>query len=140
MTRMQLIESIEPLVNQLNAPFWEAAGRGELMLPWCAATQRFFWPPAPVSPFSTDTPMAWRRAEPRGSLLVAVTYRRSYLKALDPIMPYAIGIVELDAGPRLQVHLRDVGLAAPGCQGRRVEVYFEGLLPDSRPVPMARAA
>lgn len=137
---MQLIESIEPLINRLNAPFWEAASSGELLLPWCAATQAFFWPPAPVSPFSLETPTAWRKAEQGGTLLVAVAFRRSYLKVLDPIMPYAIGIVELDAGPRLQVHVRDVGLAAPERHGQRVQVFFEGLLPGSRPVPMARVA
>ena len=47
---MAATDVIEPLINTLNVPFWEAAGRGELCLPWCAATSQFFWPPAPVSP------------------------------------------------------------------------------------------
>ena len=136
---MKHIESIEPIINNLNAPFWDAATRGELVLPWCAATRKFYWPPAPVSPFSLDTPISWRPAETGGTLQAAVTYRRSYLKVLDPIMPYSVGIVELDAGPRLQVHLRDGNLALPAQHGQRVQIYFEGLLPDSRPVPMARA-
>lgn len=136
---MKHIESIEPIINNLNAPFWDAATRGDLLLPWCAATQRFFWPPASVSPFSLDTPIAWRPAETGGTLQAAVTYRRGYLKVLDPIMPYSVGIVELDAGPRLQVHLRDSSLALPARHGQRVQIFFEGLLPDSRPVPMARA-
>ena len=111
-----------------------------LVLPWCDATGRFFWPPGPVSPYSLDTPVAWKAASHGGTLLAAVVFRRSYLKVLDPIMPYAVGIVELDAGPRLQVHVRDVGLAAPGRHGQRVEIRFGGLLPDSRPVPVAYAA
>lgn len=134
---MNIVPAIEPVINSLNAPFWEAAERNEFVLPWCTSTEQFFWPPGPVSPFDLDARIAWRPAERTGRLVTAVVFRRSYLKALEPIMPYAVGLVELDAGPRLQVHVRDTALAAPDRAGARVRIEFEGLLPDSRPVPVA---
>jgi uncharacterized OB-fold protein len=134
------MNELEPVINTLNAPFWEAARNGELVLPWCAATRRFFWPPSPRSPYSFDTRIEWRSARSRGVLVAAVAYRRSFMKSLDPVMPYAVGQVELDDGPRLLVHLRDVALAAPECAGTRVHVYFDSIVGGSPKVPMARTA
>src|SRR4051794_9834921 len=133
------MNELEPVVNALNAPFWEAARRGELLLPWCAATRRFFWPPSPRSPFHLDTRVEWRPARTLGVLVAAVAYRRSFMKSLEPVMPYAVGQVELEEGPRLLVHLRDVALAEPSCAGTRMQVYFDSILSDSPKVPMARA-
>jgi uncharacterized OB-fold protein len=134
---MNLTPSIEPIINDQNAPFWEGALNGKLIMPWCQATEQFFWPPSPVSPFSMNAALAWKEAAPQGTLVAAVIYRRSYLKELEVIMPYAVGILALDCGPRLQVHLRDLELAVQ--TQPRVELYFDSLLPDGRPVPMARA-
>jgi hypothetical protein len=133
------MDELTPVINQLNAPFWKAAERGELLLPWCAATGRHFWPAAPRSPYHLDTPVEWRPAPVEGVLVVAVIYRRSFMKSLEPVMPYAIGQVELDAGPRLLVHLRDIALASPERAGSRVRVFFDSILGSSPKVPMARA-
>jgi len=135
---MNQTPAIEPIINGLNAPFWEAAERGELLLQWCEDTRRFFWPPGPVSPYSIKSPVTWKPAPATGTLRATVIYRRSYLKELEPIMPYAVGVVELDAGPRIQVHVRDLDLA--GQTGQRVVIRFESLLPGGRPVPMAQGA
>lgn len=133
---MQLIPALEPIINELNVTFWEGASRGELWLPLCEDTQRCFWPPAPVSPFSIAAPITWKEVAREGTLIAAVVYRRSYLQELSTLMPYAVGVVALDVGPRIQVHLRDIAIADH--TPRQVEIFFDSLLPDGRPVPMAR--
>ena len=130
-------ETLEPLVNALNAPFWEAAKRDELVLPHCVATGHAFWPPSPVSPYVTGGAVAWRGADPAGKALSVVVYRRPFLKAFGPLMPYGIALVALAAGPRLMAHV-----AAPEAQGSprpgdRVRIRFAAVLPGGPPIPQA---
>lgn len=132
------MDELAPVINDLNRPFWEGAERRELLLPFCRSTGRHFWPPSPRSPFDIDQLVEWRPASPAGVLLVAVVYRRSFMKSLEPVMPYAIGQVELDCGPRLLVHLRDITLTAPECAGTRVEIHFDSILATGPKMPMAR--
>lgn len=131
---------LSPIINNLNRPFWEGVDRGELVMPWCARTGQYFWPPGPVSPFSINTPIAWRPARPSGTLVGGIVYRRSFLPDLETLIPYAIGFVALDDGPRLQVHLQDPELGGAGNTGLRVEIYFRPLLPGWRPIPVAGPA
>jgi uncharacterized OB-fold protein len=129
--------TLTPVINSLNAPFWDAAKQGRLVLPRCVRTGRSFWPPSPFSPFVTNGPVEWRPAGPEALLIARVTYRRSFLKAFDPLMPYAIGLVELAEGPRLQAFIRDPdSAAAPGADDR-VRLSFEHLLGE---VPILTAA
>ena len=130
-------DELSPVITTLNAPFWEAAERGELLLPWCETTRQYYWPPGPRSPFDIHTRIAWRPARTGGRLTDAVIYRRGFMKSFEPVMPYAIGLVELDDGPRLLVHLRDVALAAPEQAGAQVQIFFESILLGSPKMPMA---
>jgi uncharacterized OB-fold protein len=122
--------AVNPIINTLNAPFWDAAKDGVLLLPFCLQTRHAFWPPSPFSPFVTGGVVEWRTATPEGALLARVTYRRAFLKAFDPLMPYAIGLVELDEGPRLQAHIVRPDDAASPKAGERVRLSFARLLDD----------
>jgi uncharacterized OB-fold protein len=126
-----------PIVNSLNRPYWDAAARGELVLPFCVATGRAFWPPSPISPFATGGAVEWRKAAPLGQVITRVVYRRGFLKQFEPLMPYAIGLVELDAGPRLLAHIARADAADAPLAGARVRLQFEKLLGDD-PILTAR--
>jgi uncharacterized OB-fold protein len=117
--------ALTPVINSLNAPFWNAAKLGDLALPFCVRTGRSFWPPSPFSPFATAGSVGWRPVVPEALLIARVIYRRSFLKAFDPLMPYAIGLVELAEGPRLQAFIRDPESAASPMAGDRVRLCFE---------------
>lgn len=128
-----MAEAIAPVVNALNAPFWAAAARGRLDLPVCLDTGRAFWPPSPISPF-TGGPVAWRAAEPAGTLKGMVVYRRVFQKAFEPLSPYGAALVELDAGPRLMVHVSDPATAPE--PGASVRLAFRPLLEGGPAVPV----
>lgn len=130
-------ETLSPIVNDLNAPFWAAAAEGWLNLPACLDTGRAFWPPGPLSPF-TGGAVGWRPAEPAGTLKGTVIYHRVFQKAFEPLAPYGAALVELDAGPRLMVHVRDPA-AAPR-PGARVRIDFQPLLEGGPAVPVLAAA
>ena len=129
------MDALAPIVNSLNAPFWEGARSGALMLPFCVATGRAFWPPSPWSPFHANGAVAWRRVEPVGTLVSRVVYRRSFHPALAPLMPYAIALVTLDAGARLQAHLARPDDPESPRAGERVALRFLPLIEGGPAVP-----
>jgi hypothetical protein len=130
-----MAQSIAPSRNALNAPFWAAAERGALALPACVASDRAFWPPSPVSPFVTGAAVDWRDVEPVGVLRSIVVYRRVFLKAFEAATPFAIGLIELDAGPRLLAHIPYPDDAAAPAVGERAALRFAPITPGGLPVP-----
>lgn len=123
-----MAEPITPLVNALNEPFWTAAAEGRLVLPLCVRTNRFFWPPASVSPFAGGTDVAWREAAPDGVLVARVVYRRVFQQALHGTMPYAVGLVALETGPRLLAHLPHPDDEGAATAGDRVRLVFRSIV------------
>jgi uncharacterized OB-fold protein len=101
-----MTESATPIINALNRPFWGAAAEGVLALPHCLATGQAFWPPSPISPFPEGGAVEWRTVDPVGLLVCRVIYHRGFQAAFKHLLPYAVGLVELSSGPRLQVHIR----------------------------------
>jgi uncharacterized protein len=130
-------EGISPIINTLNAPFWQAAAEDRLVLPYCTATDHAFWPPSPVSPFVTAGSVEWRAAEPTGRVIATAIYRRGFHKAFTELMPYAIGLVELDCGPRLQAHIAHPDAADAPRSGDRVRIRFARIVEGGDPVPTA---
>jgi uncharacterized OB-fold protein len=128
-------EPIAPVMTELNAPFWAAAAEGRLLLPQCVTTGRAFWPPSPISPFVSGGAMAWSPARGEGVLRAMVIYRRVFQKAFEPLLPYGVGLLELDEGPRLSAFIRSPdGEDAPK-PGDRVRLSFVELLSDGPKVP-----
>lgn len=125
-------ETLAPIVNDLNRPFWGAAQAGVLVLPHCTDTGRSFWPPSPMSPF-TGGAVDWRPVAPEGTLVATVTYARVFQQLLADRMPYSVALVELSGGVRLQVHAPDPSSATPGAL---VRVGFAPLAVDTLPVLM----
>ncbi len=132
-----MVESVAPIVNSLNAPFWQGAAEGRLMLPYCTTTNGAFWPPSPASPFVTGGPVEWREAKGDGTVLAVAVYRRPFHPAFTALMPYAIGLVALDAGPRLHVHIANPDAAGAARKGDRVRIAFAPILKAGVPVPTA---
>jgi uncharacterized OB-fold protein len=125
-------ETVDPPINTLNAPFWDGAKAGQLLLPHCAATDRAFWPPSPTSPYEGGGAVIWRAVVPEAVLRACVTYERVFQASFRPLAPYRIALVELVAGPRLQAHLD--GAMGPPRIGDRVRVGFRRLIERAHPV------
>ena len=129
-------EPISPILNELNAPFWAAAEQGRLVLPQCLTTGRAFWPPSPISPFVPAGATGWSPARGDGVLRALAIYRRVFQKAFEPLLPYGVGLLELDEGPRLQAFLPAPDGPDAVKPGDRVRLTFGALLPDGPKVPM----
>ena len=87
------------LINDVSGPFWQAAREHRLLLQFDRKSGRAQFYPRPQSLFS-EHGTEWREACGRGTLL-ALTLSRVAPKALEHLAPYALGLVQLEEGPRL---------------------------------------
>jgi len=85
-------------------PYWDAARRGELMLPRCVQTGRMFFYPQPYSPFALGGDVEWVKVSGRATLYSYVINHRPAPGFQDE-NPYVIAVAELSEGPRLMTNL-----------------------------------
>ena len=135
-----MAEPVEPVVNDLSRPFWEAGQARRLSLPHCVTSDRPFWPPSPLSPFAAGGAVAWREVPAEGVLLSRVTYRRAFQQAFAARLPYAIALVEIAPGVRLLAHLAAPDRDDAPSPGERVHLGFEILVEGGGPVLVVRRA
>jgi len=129
-------ETLLAIINNLNAPFWSAGNEDRLVLPFCVASGRPFWPPSPISPFITAGPVEWRPVEPTGTVLSVVVYRRAFQKKFEPLTPYGAGLIELDAGPRLMAYVPDIDRPLAVRADDRAGLHFARVLRGGPVVPI----
>jgi uncharacterized OB-fold protein len=90
------------------APFWAAAQRRELSLPWCEQCGKFFWYPRTACPSCGSRELSWRPASGRGRVYTFCIHHHSLLPCFRDVLPFVTAIVELEEGPRLMTLLTDV--------------------------------
>jgi uncharacterized OB-fold protein len=93
-----------PLPNvddPLSRPFWTATGEGRLVTQRCQLCGYLRFPPAPICPECLAEETEWTEIAPTGTLYSFATYHRALDPAFRAEVPYTIGYIELDAGPRM---------------------------------------
>ena len=126
----------------LTAPFFAAAARYELVIPRCAACDRYVWYPKESCP-GCGGPLEWSAVSGRGRLFTWTVVRRAFLPAFADRVPFVTALVELDEDPSVRVctYLVDVDPDGELRAGSPVEATFRDLtfstVPDrSVRVPM----
>lgn len=120
------------------APFWDAARRRELLLPYCTSCERFFFYPRMLCPGCGERSVTWRPSAGRGVVHAFCIQHRSGLPGFRDATPFVTAIIELDEGPRLTTFLVDVppDPASVTCD-MRVEAAFSELS-DGHVLPVFR--
>jgi uncharacterized OB-fold protein len=90
------------------APFWAAARRHELVLPYCEAGDGFFFYPRTACPTCGSRDVGWRRASGRGRIHAFTIQPASRVPGFADAGPFVTVIVELEEGPRMMSILIDV--------------------------------
>jgi uncharacterized OB-fold protein len=124
-------------INSLQAPFYEAAARGELVVPWCVATQRPFWPPSPSSPFVDKAEVVWRPIDVGGTVRAKTVFHRAFLTEFEHLLPYAVVLVELEQALRLLVF---AATPARISVGEKVTIGVATIVENAAPVPVVVGA
>ena len=95
-----------PVVTQPeNAPFWEAARNGQLLLKHCRACGKVHYYPRPLCPLCLSDQTEWLPASGEGSIHTFSVMRR--VKE-----PYAIAYVDLAEGVTMLTNIVDCDLDA----------------------------
>ncbi len=121
-----MVDKARPLpgITDDTKPYWDAAGRGVLVVQKCRACGVFQFYPRPFCIKCLSEEIDWVETGGAGTLY---TYTINH-KAADPSFadrtPYAVAIVELDEGPRLLTNIVDSPLESVRI-GARVRVCFE---------------
>ncbi|SFP30093.1 OB-fold domain-containing protein [Actinomadura madurae] len=114
--------------DPLTAPFWAAARESRLVLPRCTHCSYLQWPPEPVCPECRHTGRAWHEFPARGRLWSFAVYHRALDPAFAADVPYAVGLIELDAGRKMYGTM--VGDPDALRVGRRVRAVFDPVNED----------
>jgi uncharacterized protein len=119
-------------------PFWQAANRHELLLPFCVTCEQFFFYPRVLCPRCGGRDLDWRRCTGRGRVHTFCVQYQTSVSGLAEAVPFVTVIVELAEGPRLMSILIEV---EPDPRAVRcdmpVEVAFVDR-PDGQSLPVFR--
>ena len=120
-----------PIVDSANAPFWQAASEGVLLIKRCNACGEAHWYPRPFCPHCGSDDTAWVAASGRGAIYSFTVARRA-----EPV-PYVLAYVTLDEGVTMLTHLVDAEIESLRID-QRVQVTFRrteggGAVPVFRP-------
>lgn len=96
-----------PLPNADNAPFYEAARRGELRFQRCTDCLAFRHYPRPVCPECSSRAFSWERASGHGTVYTWTIVRGPTLPAFEAKLPYNVIDVLLEEGIHFVSELLD---------------------------------
>jgi uncharacterized OB-fold protein len=122
---------LAPQPDWESAHYWEAAREGRLLVRRCSACGRAHWYPRPHCPYCQNNDPAWEQVSGGGTIYTFTVVRQNGGRAFRDLVPYAIGMVDLDEGARWFGFLRgDIDSLEVG---GRVVVGFEDIGDQSLP-------
>jgi uncharacterized OB-fold protein len=118
--------------EKLDAPFWEAAREGRLVVQRCTRCAHAYWPTiercGDCDGGAGHGELEWAEVPPVGRVWSYAVYHRVFDPRLEVEAPYVVVAVELDAGVCLPG--RFVGDAEALTVGAEVVASFEALEPE----------
>ncbi len=125
--------------DPIDAPYWEAARRGELVIQRCTSCGARRFPPRPMCPACQCCDHEWQRMSGEGRIWSYVMPHPPLLPAFAAIAPYNVVVVELADDPSIRMvgnvvtsaagEINEVGAAAISI-GARVRAVFSRVADD----------
>jgi len=118
-----------PIINEDNTPYWEYAKKHELRMQKCTRCGHIRFPVSVVCPKCHSLEAEWARLSGKGKVYSYVIYHMAYHPSYKDDIPYAVAIIQLDEGPRMESNvtgcqMEDIKIDMP------VEVYFDDVTDD----------
>ena len=127
-----------PVINEDTALYWEYSRRHELRMQKCIACGNIRFPVSIVCPECHSLDAEWTKLSGKGKVYSYIVFRQAYHPSYVNEIPYIVGIIELDEGPRMESNIvgcdiEDITIDMP------VEVVFDDVtdkisLPKFKPV------
>ena len=99
-------EKPAPVPDATTAHYWERLRAGSLTFQRCKACSTSWLPPSPVCRRCWNKSSEVIDASGNARLITWTTYHRVYHASFADSLPYTVGLVELDEGPRLFAGIR----------------------------------
>jgi uncharacterized protein len=112
-----------PVPNEVSAPFFASATRGELVFQRCERGHAFLYPRS-VCPSCHSADLTWELSVGRGEIVTFSVVHRPPWNDLSRAVPYIVVLVRLDEGPQLLSTLEGVEPSAVHI-GQQVQAAFE---------------
>jgi uncharacterized protein len=127
-----------PNITDDNRYYWEHCKNHELRMQKCLQCGHIRFPPGILCPQCHSLEADWFKMSGKGKIYSYVIYRRAYHPSYQNDIPYAVAIIRLDEGPRMESNIvackvEDLKIDMP------VEVIFEDVtdriaLPKFKPL------
>jgi hypothetical protein len=118
-----------PVPSKESRPFWDAVRDKRLVMPCCTSCNTFRFPISRYCRACGKPGFDWRAVSGRGKVFSFVTYHRAYHPGFVAELPYVVGLVELEEGPRLISNIVGIAPDAVRCD-MPVAVLFDSVTPD----------
>ena len=118
-----------PIIDEVSAPWFEAAREGRFLLQKRDADGGFQWYPRAHALGTLDEGVSWVEASGRGTIHTFTVVHRTANAEFAEDCPYVLAIVELDEGPRITTRIVDTPPDSVRI-GQPVEVRFTSVSDD----------
>tara|TARA_B100001142_G_scaffold291158_1_gene309165 strand:+ start:522 stop:932 length:411 start_codon:yes stop_codon:yes gene_type:complete len=127
-----------PVPGPESIPFWEGVKNHQLMVQKCLRCDHRWFPPSSVCTSCGNRDFEWVTLSGKGTVFSFVVFHRVYHKGWEGELPYVVGIVELEEGPRMLSNIIEVPAENVKCD-MPVRVVFDDVtdqltLPKFKPV------
>jgi uncharacterized OB-fold protein len=125
--------------GQWSEEFWEGCKKRQLLIQKCDdCGQINIYSPRMLCPHCLSTNLNWIQSSGRGKIYTFTIVKAYPPKMFTDALPYAIGVITLEEGPRIRSNIVQCNLDELKCD-MDVEVVFEDItdrfaLPKFRPV------
>ena len=130
----------KPVPDADTQPYWDAAAEERLVVPRCAACDRWIWQPAPLCPSCGTPDPVWTEVPGAGVVVSWTVIHPPVLPAWADDVPFTVLLVELAEGVRMIGRLVDtepseLSIGAPVTLRWRTEEGLDAPLPAWTPQP-----
>lgn len=127
-----------PVVDNDSSVFWENCKQERLVLQECQDCSKFYFYPRILCPHCMSSNVEWKEVSGSGKIYSFTIARRPAGPAFKEDLPYAVGLIELDEGPRMMSNIINIPVDDIRCD-MPVKVKFEAVneqftLPKFEPI------
>lgn len=107
---MSAFPSWQPTPSEDSVPFWDSLREGTLRVQQCHDCGRHTFPPMPGCPHCSAEPdqVFWEQVSGRATLYSWVVATYAFHPDFADAVPYVVGLVQLEEGPRVYARVIDV--------------------------------
>jgi uncharacterized protein len=113
-----------PLIDEDNEQFWKYCRQHELRMQKCNRCGHVRFPSSILCPVCHSTEAGWTRLSGKGVVYSFVIFDRAYHESYKNDIPYAVGIIQLEEGPRMVSNITGIGVDDIEID-MPVELYFD---------------